>query len=100
MSMVGLWFLWFYVRENLKAQPPVVLRRWGSQLKVSSVNWWSRRSCGYFILILKSALSLYHFMMTSYGLTLKLKYFMLQLKLGKAEKSECMWSNGSATARI
>ena len=75
-----------YVRENLKAQPSVVLRRWGSQLKVSSVNWWSRRSCGYFILILKSALSLYHFMMTSYGLTLKLKYFMLQLKLGKAAK--------------
>ena len=41
---VGLLFLWFYVQEHPKAQPPVVLvlkrlTRWGHSLKSHPTDW-------------------------------------------------------------
>ena len=41
---MGLWFLWFYVQEHLKAQPAVVLvlkrlRRRGNGLKSHPTDW-------------------------------------------------------------
>ena len=41
---MGLWFLWFYAREHLKAQPAVVLilkrlRRRGIGLKSHPTDW-------------------------------------------------------------
>ena len=49
MGKLGLWFMWFYVREQVKAQLAGVLvlkylRRWGHSLKTHPTDWESRGS--------------------------------------------------------